>query len=205
VVNADAEAGPVNILADDASTFTAVKFKGVTSYQPVTDNFITFKAHPAATTADSATAQNREMLDDGDRYVLVVVPGKKAGDKPSLKVLEESTDHGDSPKARIRFVNAARGLDEFSVYLPGREDAFVNNVGFGSEAGFKDLDPQNGSLQIRSSNGPQVLLDMPSRSWEAGRSYTVVVTNKSALGKRQASLDAIVVQDEGNPVTASSR
>jgi hypothetical protein len=203
VVNADAGSKSVDIMADDANAFTAVDFKSVTQYQAVNDNFVTFKVHPGGVAADSVTAENREMLSDGDRYILVVVPGDKAGDKPKLKVLEEPSDRGDSTKARVRVVNAARGVDEFDVYVPGQTDPFIDDVDFASEAGFKDLAPQTGALQIRANDGPRVLLDLPSRAWEAGQAYTIVVTNKSGSGNRQNTLEAIVVEDEAGDTPAS--
>lgn len=195
VVNADASSKSVDIMADDANAFTAVDFKSVTQYQAVNDNFVTFKVHPGGVAADSVTAENREMLSDGDRYILVVVPGDKAGDKPKLKVLEEPNDR-DSTQARVRVVNAARGVAEFDVYVPGQNDPFIDDVDFATEAGFKDLDPQTGALQIRANDGPRVLLDLPSRAWEAGQAYTIVVTNKSGSGNRQNTLEAIVIEDE---------
>jgi hypothetical protein len=202
VVNADASSKSVDIMADDANAFTAVDFKSVTQYQAVNDNFVTFKVHPGGVAADSVTAENREMLSDGDRYILVVVPGDKAGGKPSLKVLEEPNDR-DSTKARVRVVNAARGVAEFDVYVPGQKDPFIDDVDFASEAGFKDLDPQTGALQIRANDGPRVLLDLPSRAWEAGQAYTIVVTNKSPNGNRQNLLEAIVIEDEAGTTSAS--
>lgn len=196
VVNADPGSKSVDIMADSANAFTAVDFKSVTEYQAVNDNFVTFEVHPGGAGADSMVAENREMLSDGDRYLLVVLPGDKAGDKPKLNVLDEPTDRGDSTRARVRVVNAARGVDEFDVFLPGQADPVFDDVDFQSEAGFKDLDPQTGALQIRAHDGPRILLDLPSRAWEAGRTYTIVVTNKSGSGNRQNALEAIVIEDE---------
>lgn len=196
VVNAAPDV-PVNILADDANTFTAVDYKVITPYQAVSDNFVTFKLKRADATATDSTepvAENREMLDNGDRYTIVVIPGGKPEDNPKLMVLEEPDDSTNAGKARIRIVNAARGTDKFDVFVPGTQEAFIDDVNFDSEAGFKDIDAQDVALQIRANDSPQVLLEVKSRPWEAGHSYTIVVANK---GGTEKGLEAIVVEDQG--------
>jgi hypothetical protein len=198
VVNAVPSAEPLTVATDDANTFTSVAFKTVTPFQPIRDNMVTFKLRPAnAATTDTTKplAENHEMMSDGDRYTIVVLPAA-ADDKdaePKLRVLEEPTDAGDAGKARLRFVNAARGLKSFDVYVPGNNDVYFDDVDFGTEAGYKDFDATTGVIQVRADNSPAVLLKVPQRSFEAGKTYTVVVTNKSATGQQ---LEAITIQDE---------
>lgn len=196
VVNAVPDVPAINVFADDENTFTAVDFKTVTNYQAVNDNFVTFtlkKADATATDSTEPVARNREMLDDGDRYTIVIIPGEKIEDNPKLMVLEEPNDSTDSGKVRIRVVNAARALGKVDVFIPGEQDPFLADVNFDSEAGYKDIDAQKAPFQVRVNDSPRVLLDIPSQSWEAGHSYTVIVTNKGTTGK---GLEAIVIEDE---------
>lgn len=198
VVNAVPTPEALDVFTDDANTFNGVAFKTVTPFKGIRDNMVTFKLRPAGSAASDTTeplAENHEMMSDGDRYTVVVLPAD-ASDKdghPKLRVLEEPTDAGDAGKARIRFVNAARGLKSFDVFVPGNNDPFFDDVDFGTEAGYKDMDATSGVIQVRADNGPTVLLKVPQRSFEAGKTYTIIVTNKSADGQQ---LEAVTIEDE---------
>jgi len=198
LVNAVPSTEAVDLYADDANAFTAVAFKTVTPFVGVRDNMVTFRLRPsgsAATDTIAPLAENREMMSDGDRYTVVVLPGDPAdsASQPKLKVLEEPTNAGDAGKARIRFVNAARGLKSFDVFVPGNADAFFDDVDFGTEAGYKDMDATTGIIQVRADNQPAVLLKVPQRSFDAGKTYTIIITNKSATGRQ---LEALTIEDE---------
>lgn len=195
VVNAAPQATTIDLLADDSAIFNAVSFKTVTPYRGIAENFVTFRlgTGDSAAPADSGEmATNREMMSDGNRYTVVALPGDSPDDPAQLMVLDEPNDAGTAGKARIRFVNAAQGTDEFDVFAPGREEALIDDVGFDSEAGYQELDPMTGSLEIRANDARRALLTIPSRTWEAGRAYTVIVVNAPS-GR---GLDAIVVEDQ---------
>ncbi|MEO8201076.1 MAG: DUF4397 domain-containing protein [Gemmatimonadota bacterium] len=198
LVNAVPSTEAVDLYADDADAFTGVAFKSVTPFKGIRDNMVTFRLRPTGSSVSDTTepiAENREMMSDGDRYTVVVLPGDPAdsGSHPKLRVLEEPTDAGDATKARIRFVNAARGLKSFDVFVPGNSDAFFDDVDFGTEAGYKDMAATSGVIQVRADNAPTVLLKVPERSFDAGKTYTIIITNKSATGRQ---LEAITIEDE---------
>jgi hypothetical protein len=196
LVNVVPSDGAVDVFADEAAVFSAVAFKTVTPYQQLKDNLVTLKLRPAGTAAgDSAEplAENREMLANGDRYTVVVLPGDAPDDKPTLRVLEEPTDSGEAGKARIRFVNAARGVETFDVYVPGSTDPFFDDVDFRTEAGFKDMDAGTGEIIVRADDDGPVLLTLPSRSFEAGRTYTFVLANKGSAGREY---EVITIEDD---------
>jgi hypothetical protein len=57
-------------------------------------------------------------------------------------------------------------------------DDLFDNLNYGNEGGFRDIDPQTGSLEIRKDGQNRPLLSLPNLRFEAGTAYTfVVVTN----------------------------
>ncbi|MEO8294517.1 MAG: DUF4397 domain-containing protein [Gemmatimonadota bacterium] len=204
VVNAVPSPTALTVATDDANTFASVTFKTVTPFQPIRDNLVTFKLRPGDASVSDTTkplAENHEMMSDGDRYTVVVLPAPADDNDegPKLRVLEEPRDAGSPGMARLRFVNAARGVKSFDVFAPGSTDAFFDNVDFGSEAGYKDFGATSAVLQVRADNGSAVLLKLPQRSFEAGKTYTIIITNKSAVGRQ---LEAITIEDD--PMAANS-
>jgi hypothetical protein len=195
LINAVPSDAAVDVFADDAAVFSGVAYKAVTPYQNLKDNLVTFELRPAGAVAGDTAgplAQNREMLANGDRYTVVVLPAEDDGN-PTLRVLEEPTDAGEPGKARIRFVNAAPGTETFDVYVPGSTDAFFDDVDFRTEAGFKDMDAGTGQVVVRGDDNGPVLLTLPERTFEAGKTYTVVVTRKSATGRE---LEVVTIEDD---------
>jgi hypothetical protein len=190
----------VDVFADDAPAFAGVAFMTVTPYQQLRDNLVELELRPAgAVPGDSSEplAQNREMLSDGDRYTVVVLPPAEADDKPTLRVLEEPIDAGEAGKARIRFVNAARGIETFDVFVPSSTDPFFDDVDFRTEAGFKDMDAGAAKIEIRADDGGPVLLTLPEHAFQAGKTYTFILTNKSPTARE---LEVVTIEDDV-PVT----
>lgn len=186
----------VDVFADDVAAFTGIGFMTVTPYQSLKDNLVTLELRSSGSVPGDTTeplAQNREMLSDGDRYTVVVLPPADKDGEPTLRVLEEPTDSGDVGKARIRFVNAARGVETFDVFVPASTDPFFDDVDFRTEAGFKDLDAGTTRIVVRADDGGPILLTLPERSFEAGKTYTFILTNKSATGRM---LEVVTIEDD---------
>jgi len=208
VVHADPNVASVDIVADETPAFTGVAFRTVTPYKGVKDNLVQFEVLAAGTPATDSSkplAENREMLSDGDRYTIVVLPPKgddsNSTSEARLRVLEEPTDAGEPGKARLRVVNAATGTETVDVYLPSATDPFFDDVDFGTEAGFKDMGAGASRLVIRGDDNGPVLLTLPERTFEAGRTYTVVLTSKTRNSK---TLDALVIEDDPATVQAGN-
>jgi hypothetical protein len=204
VVHADPNVASVDIVADESPAFTGVAFRTVTPYKGVKDNLVQFEVIEAGTPLSDSTkplAENREMLSDGDRYTIVVLPpeGNDTTNRARLRVLEEPTDPGDATKARLRVVNAAKGIETVDVYTPGTTDPFFDDVDFGTEAGFKDFNAGSSRIVIRRDDNGPVLFTVPERNWEAGRTYTIVLTNKSTSSNQ---VDALVIEDTPETVQA---
>jgi len=195
LVNASPSAAGVDVFADDAPAFSGIAYKAVTPYQDFKDNLVTLSLRPSGSTpGDTAKplAENREMLANGDRYTVVVLPADDDG-KPTLRVLEEPTDSGEAGKARIRFVNAAQGVETFDVYVPGSTDPFFDDVDFRTEAGFKDMDAGSGRIIVRADDNGPVLLTLPERTFEAGKTYTFILTNKTPASKE---FEVVTIEDD---------
>lgn len=196
LVNTVPSDAAVDVYADDAPAFSGVAFKAVTPYQTLKDNLVTLELRaPGSTPGDTAgpIAQNREMLSDGDRYTVVVLPAEDADGEPTLRVLEEPTDAGEAGKARLRVVNAARGVETFDVFLPASTDPFFDDVDFRTEAGFKDMDAGTSRIVIRADDNGPVLLTLPERAFEAGKTYTIILTNKNTTG---SELEVVTIEDD---------
>lgn len=186
----------VNVFADDTPAFSDVSFMTVTPYRTLKDNLVTLELRaPGSVPGDTAgpIAQNREMLSDGDRYTVVVLPADDVDGEPTLRVLEEPTDAGEAGKARLRVVNAARGIETFDVYLPSTADPFFDDVDFRTEAGFKDMDAGAGRIVIRADDNGPVLLTLPERTFEAGKTYTIILTHKSPTSRE---LEVVTIVDD---------
>jgi hypothetical protein len=195
LVNAAPSDVAVDVYADDTPAFSGVAYKAVTPYQTFKDNLVTLALRPAGSPAGDSTEpldENREMLANGDRYTVVVLPADEGG-KPTLRVLEEPTDSGEAGKARIRFVNAAQGVETFDVYVASSTDPFFDDVDFRTEAGFKDMDAGSGRIIVRGDDNGPVLLTLPERTFEAGKTYTFILTNKTA-GSRD--LEVVSIEDD---------
>jgi hypothetical protein len=196
LVNTIPSDATVDVFADDDAAFSGVAFMTVTPYKSLKDNLVTLELRPTGSVSGDTTeplAQNREMLGDGDRYTVVVLPGADSTDHPTLRVLEEPTDAGEAGKARLRVVNAARGVETFDVYVPTSSDPFFDDVDFRTEAGFKDLEVGAQRIVIRADDNGPVLLTVSERTFEAGKTYTLILTNKSPTSRE---LEVVTIEDD---------
>jgi hypothetical protein len=185
VVNAIPGEGTLDIRGDDRTVFFDVGYKTVTPYTEIGDNVVKFELRP--TGAVESSANNTETLVNGNRYTIIALPDKDGGAKLSIVKDDVVPDQG---KARLRVFHAAPGLAEVDVMLEGQKDPVFDKVGFGSEAGFKDLNPTTATVVIRRDNPPLTVLRIQKVHLEAGRSYTIVVA-----GAALTSLATITITD----------
>jgi hypothetical protein len=184
--------GPaVDVYAGDQSAFSKVEFKTVTPYRELGANLPEFKlletgAAPTAT----PMAENREVVIDGRYYTLIAIP-KADGKGVDIKAIRDDHD-GDDNKARIRIVNAARGLDDLDVRIQGSEDALFDDIDFSTEAGYKEVDPGTVTLVVTAEDSKKELLRISDVTLEAGKSLLIVLTHPSASSTR---LEAIRVTE----------
>jgi len=198
LVSALPAAQRLDLASDDSVVFSSVPYKTVTPYKELKDNAAKFSIRsPGAST--SSLADNNEAMADGHRYTLVALPDEK-GKGAQLKAFRDEVVP-DAGKAKVRVINAAPNAGEVDVTMGGKKDALFEDIDFGHEAGYKEIDPQSGTLQIRRDGGeyknaPKTV-DVGRMQFEAGRAYTLVVA-----GNNPAKPDIIKFVDE--PTGAST-
>lgn len=192
VVHAVPGGSAVDVYAGDQSTFSSVEFKAVTPYRELGANLPQFKVlESGATPTSTPIAENREVVIDGQYYTLIAIP-KSEGEGVDLKALRDDPTGGDSTKAHVRVVNAARGLDDLDVRIQGKDDALFDDIDFSTEAGFADVDPGTVTIVITAEDSSKELLRISDIVLEAGKSLTLVLTHPSV---NSTKLEAIRVTD----------
>ena len=165
--------GKTLVVRSDAQHMLAeAGFKEVTDYKPIDKNWVTFEVSTTPDTTFKPLATNREMLTDGYRYTMVIIPDSAKG--METRVLRDEISD-DTSKAFLRVIHAARGIDEVDVVQRGGEKV-LDGVNFGSEGGYTGVKPWTGTLEVRSEDGKRLLLSLPNFAMKAGHSYTVVLT-----------------------------
>jgi len=193
MINALPTMSDVNVTADDSVLFNDVDYKAVTDYVELRDNVTRFRLKNDK--SDTTIASNNEMMTDGSRYTVVALPEKDGGVR--LRVLHDEIVP-DVGKTRVRVVHGVRGLAEVDVLTEGSNDAIFDNVNFGSEAGYKEMDPMQGTLIVRVDGTNRQLLKK-QMSFVAGHSYTIVLAGNGAQ-----RVDAIIVDDQAMGAPADS-
>lgn len=168
--------GPIVIYAGDSAAFSSVGYKTATEFRKIPDDRFNFKLG----SPEHPVAENRENLAGGGHYTIVAMPDAGGADKRNLRVLDDDLKAVPPDKARVRVINAVPGDLEISVYVRGKEDALFDGVNFKSEAGWKEIDPVAGTLEIRPEGKKSVLASRPNVKFEGGKSYTYVVAGHAA-------------------------
>ena len=199
VVNAHPNLAGVTVKTDNQTPFTEVAYKTVTPYREVEDNVTKFEVFDSKTGVTSdPLAVNREIMADGSRYTVVVMPDRD-GSGVMIRALRDEL-MPDEGKAKIRLVNAAPASGEVDLNVQGRQEPLFDDVNPGSEAGFKNVDPVTGPLMLRQENGKRTLVTVrDSAALEAGKSYTIVLAGRA--GGWQAITFEDAVQGVGAGVT----
>jgi uncharacterized protein DUF4397 len=174
VVNA-IPAGAVTILAGDSPAFSAVDYKQATEFREIPDDRFNFKLG----SAEHPLAENRENLDGGGHYTIIAMPDEGGADKRNLRVLDDDLKPISPEKARVRVINAVPGDLELSVYVRGRAEPLFDGINFKSEAGWSEIDPIAGTLEVRPEGKKNVLASQPNVKLEGGKSYTFIVSGKA--------------------------
>jgi len=177
VINAVPGGAPLSIWAGDSVAFTGVAYKNATAYREIPDNLFNFQIK--ATADADALAENRENLKDGGHYTIVALPDEGGADKRNLRVLDDELKPISAEKARVRFINGVPGDTDVDVFVRGKNDALFDGVNFKSEAGWKEVDPMAGALEVRPDNKKNVLANLGNVTLEGGKSYTFVLSGKA--------------------------
>jgi hypothetical protein len=179
VVNALPGGAPIDISAGDSLAFGGIKYKDATPYREIADNMFNFKLR--AGTADTSVkplAENRENLNDGGHYTIVAMPDAGGADKANLRVLNDELKPVSAEQARVRFINAVAGGRDVDVILKGLAEPLFKGVNFKTEAGWKEVAPASGSLEVRPDGKETVLTTLKDVKLEGGKSYTFVLSGR---------------------------
>ncbi len=174
VVNAAPASEGMVVRADDTRLLPEVDFKQVSSYQPIDNNWVKFQVRGMRMGVYESLETNREMLSDGHRYTMVVMRDEK-GARYDTRLFRDDISP-DGTRAQIRVIHAARGVGNVDV-APERGGRIFEAVGFTSEAGYFAMKPWSGTLEFRAAGEQKVVLTIKDLNLEAGKSYTVVLTN----------------------------
>ena len=185
-VNAVPLSGELDVMTDSVTLFSKVEYGSVTAYREVRDNINAFVLRPKG--RDPQLIGNTETMRDGGRYTVVALPDRDGG--TTLRVMKDDLAT-DSGKARIRVVNAAPGNDDVDIVMTGRKDALFDDIDYGTEAGFKDVDPIETSFAIRREESRRDIATVKRMQLKAGRAYTIVLA-----GGAGGTLRAISFSDE---------
>jgi len=177
VVNAVPTQNTLIVRAGPNLQLTAAEFKKVTDYQPIDRNWVTFEISASADSGFTPLATNREMLTDGHRYTIVIIPD--SANKFETRILRDEISD-DTTKAQLRVVHAARGIGEINIVQRGNKDAIMDGVNFATEAGYRAVDPWRGTLEMRLEDGNRLVHNIPNLALEKGHSYTIVLTRNAA-------------------------
>ena len=192
LVSALPAAQRIDLASENGVVFSAVPYKTVTPYKELTDNAAKFSIRSAGASSETL-ADNNEAMADGHRYTLVALPEEK-GKGAQLKAFRDEVVP-EAGKAKVRVIHAAPNFGEVDVQIAGHKDALFEDIDFGHEAGYKEVDPQSGTLQLRRDGGENAkavkVIDAGRMQFEAGRAYTLVVA-----GANPARPDVIKFVDE---------
>lgn len=184
LLNALPDQPTVDLTLDERQTFAAVGYRAGTPYQDVENNVIRLRLTPAG--LPNPLAETTETLTDGDSYTIIALPQKEPG--AGLRLLRDDAVPG-SDKTRVRVVHAVPAMGQVDVVVQGRETALFAGVRYGAEAGYQELDPVTGVIEIRTDEARGQTLSK-SRRFEAGRAYTIVV-----MGRGAGHLECLVFED----------
>jgi Domain of unknown function (DUF4397) len=200
VVHAVPNGPKVDVFADETLAFTDVSYKTVTPYKEFPDDRLTFRARSAGQATTDPLAENSEMLNGGRHYTVIAMVDD-AG-KNALRVLSDDLTPPRQDQARVRVINASPHVGEIDVVAKDRNKEIFNGVNFGSEAGYKEVEPMTGALEVRREGKKEVLTTIPSQKWQAGKTYTIILTGP---GPGRGQLEAIAIEDQIGTSTASAR
>lgn len=172
-VNATPGSPALELLNDSTSLFANVVFGAVSPYKQLRDDAPLLALRGSLGRTDATL---REALRDGNRYTVVASPDRAGG--MSLRVIHDEL-LPDSGKARVRMIHAAPSVGHVAVAMTGEQDPLFDDVAFGSETGFRDVEPRTAGLLVRQESRGAPLVRVPSMAMAAGVAYTFILTARS--------------------------
>jgi hypothetical protein len=177
VVTAVPDMQRVVVRGDNLRELPAVDYQQVSPYTSIDRNWVRFEVSSTSAGPYTAIDTNREMLTDGRRYTMLILR-EEDGAQLTTRILRDQIS-ADGSKAHLRLIHAARGTEEINVVARGGE-TLIDGVDYGSDGDYEDVLPWSGTIELRSEDGNRLLLTLPNIEFQAGTSYTLVVTRRNA-------------------------
>jgi hypothetical protein len=191
VVNAIPNLPEIEIYFDETKAFVGVGYKSVTPYKEVPADRLMFGVRLSGKQTDQALATITETL-NGGRHFTVVAMADQDG-KNALRVFSDDLAPRPSDKARVRVINANADVGEIDAVAKGSDETIFSKVNFMSAAGYREVEPGTGPLEIRGEGKKEVLATISHQDWEAGKTYTIILTGRAVVGGK---IDAITIEDQ---------
>lgn len=90
-------------------------------------------------------------------------------------------------------LNTSADVGEVDVYAREGNKKLFGGVNALSETSYTEIDPMSGTLEVRSEGKNNAVLTIPNAKFNAGDTYTIVVTGKA---KGAPKLEAMVIEDK---------
>src|SRR5581483_9633667 len=104
----------------DMKLFSTADAKTPTGYIHVPAERRDFVLREAGKPDSAAIEKNSEGLSDGKHYTVLAYEDENA--KPVLRVFNDDENAPDAGKAKVRIINAARGMGSVNLYAAGNRD-----------------------------------------------------------------------------------
>jgi hypothetical protein len=191
VIHAVPEGQVVDVFADDTKVFTGIGYKTTSSYKEVSGERHTFRIRPAGQDTAQPLAENSEGLSDGRHYTVIAMAD--ANGKPAIYVYDDDLVPTSAGKTKVRVIHTSADAGEVDVYAREGNKKLFGGVNALSETSYTEIDPMSGTLEVRSEGKNNAVLTIPNAKFNAGDTYTIVVTGKA---KGAPKLEAMVIEDK---------
>ncbi|MBH0155272.1 DUF4397 domain-containing protein [Fictibacillus sp. 5RED26] len=182
IVHASPDAPAVDVYVDGKPVVEGAEFKAATDYMPLPAGEHKVEVF-AAGTKDNAVISQSLTVEAGKAYT---VAAANMLEMVELVVAEDSMQATEG-KAKVRIGHLSPDAPTVDVGLIGG-DALFSGASFKAFTDYKELDPNTYDLEIRTSDGTQVL-DLSGTKLEANMVYSVYAINSAD------KLEVLVLQD----------
>ena len=191
VVHAVPGGGAVDVFADDTKVFNGIAYKTASPYKEVSGERHTFRIRPAGQDTAQPLAENSEGLSDGRHYTVVAWAGSDG--KPALYIVNDDLVPPSSGKAKVRVIHASADAAEVDVYAKEGNKKLFSGLNALNATSYSEFDPMSGTIEVRPEGKTNAVLAIPNAKFNAGDTYTIVVTGKA---KGTPKLEALIVEDK---------
>jgi hypothetical protein len=188
VVNAFPGDQTMDVYIGGTKMFRSVGYKKVTSYTETSEVNSHFTIKPMGHDNEPPIAESSERMSSGEHYTAVAIPA--ADGSLTLHVMADSLTPTSLGKANVRIINAAADAGKIDAMAKGTR--MFNDIDFQRSSLYREFDPLNEPLEIRSGDKNDLLLTIPDTNFQAGHRYTIIVMGKV---KGSPKLEAVKIDD----------